>query len=238
MKTTLKHLWLMIKTLNEENKKSKNYLNESHFNALGPLLNKVLNIVREVKAQTQKSLTGGKKNFDMDEEDLERVKEEIAKICQASTYVMEISGQLVLNFGEVVAPMVKSNFLNYFALNLNSYKQLSESELLDATCFFCDFIEYSYHSTPEATAMATELLSKFIDIFNSSEEIATIDVKQTLSYGMGVFSSYIPGASFAGLSSQILAALNSMISDAEAYSEESVVATESAIGALGKVIYF
>ena len=54
----------------------------------------------------------------MDEEDLERVKEEIAKICEASTYVMEISGQLVTNFGEAVASTVKGNWLNYFAMNL------------------------------------------------------------------------------------------------------------------------
>lgn len=89
---------------------------------------------------------GLKKNLDIDEEDLERVKEELAKQCEASTFVMEISGQLVLRFGPQVAGMVKSNFLNYFAINLQGYKQLTESELLDATCFFCDFIEYSYHS--------------------------------------------------------------------------------------------
>ena len=130
-----------------------------------------------------KSISGGKKNFDMDEEDLERVKEDLAKICEASTYVMEISGQLVLRFGETVANLVKTYFLNYFALNLNSYKALSESELLDATCFFCDFIEYSFH----APDMISELLTKFLEIFDS-EEHATTDVKQTLSYGLGVFS--------------------------------------------------
>lgn len=121
----------------------------------------------------------------MDEEDLERVKEEIAKICEASTYVMEISGQLVTNFGEAVAATVKGNWLNYFAMNLTQYKNLSESELLDATCFFCDFIEYSFHDA----GMASELLAKFIEIFGTSA--ATTDVKQTLSYGMGVFSSII-----------------------------------------------
>ena len=85
------------------------------------------------------------KNIDLDEEDEETFKETLAKISAASTYVMEISGQLVLNFKQNVASIVKSNFLNFFALNLNNYKTISESELLDATCFFCDFIEYSYH---------------------------------------------------------------------------------------------
>ena len=36
----------------------------------------------------------------------------------------------------------------------------------------------------------------------------------------------------------VMAALNSMINDAEAFSDDNVVATESALGALGKIIYF
>lgn len=67
--------------------------------------------------------------------------------------------------------MVKTNFLNFFAMNLNSYKSISESELLDATCFFCDFIEYAYH---EDSAMITELNAKFLEIFNSTD---SMDVK-------------------------------------------------------------
>lgn len=67
--------------------------------------------------------------------------------------------------------MVKDNFMNYFALNLNDYSTLSESELLDATCFFCDFIEYSYHSD---VMMLIELVVKFTEIFNSE---VSMDVK-------------------------------------------------------------
>jgi hypothetical protein len=35
-----------------------------------------------------------------------------------------------------------------------------------------------------------------------------------------------------------MTALNSMISASDAFSEDNVVATESALGALGRVIYF
>jgi hypothetical protein len=226
----------MVKTLNENNKEAKNYMNDNHFNVLGPLLGKVLALVKDVKTASQKTLVGGKKNFDMDEEDLERVKEELAKVCEASTYVMEISGQLVLNFGPAATTLVKTHFLNYFAVNLNSYKNLTESELLDATCFFCDFIEYSYRHSGDSAPMISELLAKYIEIFNSSS--ASTDVKQTLSYGFGVFALSLPGPSFVPHAPQVLQALNSMIADPEAFSEEQVVATESALGALGKVIYF
>ncbi len=224
----------MIKSLNESNKVHKNYLNEQHFNVLGPLLGKILGLVRVAKDAATKQINGVKKNFELDEEDLEKVKEELAKQCEASTYVMEISGQLVLNFGESVANLVKTHFLNYFAINLNSYKNLTESELLDATCFFCDFIEYSFHTDG---GMIAELNSKFLEIFNSGDDIATTDVKQTLSYGLGVFSKYIPNATYSSIAPQVLHALNSMISAADAFSEDLVVSTESALGALGKIIY-
>jgi hypothetical protein len=128
--------------------------------------------------------------------------------------------------------MVKNNILNYFAINLNNYKNISECELLDATCFFCDFIEYAYHSD---TNMITELNNKFYEIFMNTE---STDVKQTLSYGFGVFAMNIPKANYNVMLSNIYNALNSMISEKDAFSEDKIVATESALGALGKLIYF
>jgi hypothetical protein len=199
---------------------------------LGPLLNKVLNLVRDVKTNSQKSMAQIKKNLDMDEEDLERVMDELGKQCAASTYVMEISGQLVLNFGPKVTQMVKQNFLTYFAVNLQGYKQLTESELLDATCFFCDFIEYSYHEG-EAHQMMHDLAVKYLEIFNG----ATTDVKQTLAYGLGVFCYHLPSEIAATIVPQTLLALQTMISAPDAFGENLVISTESALGAVGKLIY-
>lgn len=169
LKNILKHFWLMIKNLNENNKTSKNYFNEAQLTTLGQLLNKLLNLVSEAKKETVALL--GSKKLDLDEEDIEVMKENLAKLTAPSTYVMEISGQLVLNFKEIMATIVKTNFLNYFALNLHNYKNISESELLDATCFFCDFIEYSYHND---ASMITELNTKFLEIFNNTD---SMDVK-------------------------------------------------------------
>ena len=60
-----------------------------------------------------------------------------------------------------------------------------------------------------------------------------MDLKQTLSYGFGVFASCIDKQKYKGA----LKAINSMINDKDAFSDDNVVATESAIGALGKIIY-
>lgn len=49
----------------------------------------------------------------------------------------------------------------------------------------------------------------------------------------------IPTATFTtALLPKVFQALYSMISAADAFSEDNIVATESALGALGKVIYF
>jgi len=83
--------------------------------------------------------------------------------------------------------------------------------------------------------MTLELNSKFLEIFNTTE---SMDVKQTLAYGLGVFAMNIPVASYTAQLPEVVKALNSMIQGSEAFSEDNVVATESALGALGKIVYF
>jgi hypothetical protein len=67
---------------------------------LGPLLNKTLDLVRVAKVDTLEMIKTKRSGFEIDEEDLDNIKMELAKVCDASSYVMEISGQLVLNYGE------------------------------------------------------------------------------------------------------------------------------------------
>jgi hypothetical protein len=90
LKTILKYFWKNIKNLNETNIKQKIYMDDNNFNTLGLLLNKTLTLVRNAKDETLKTI--GNKNLDFDEEDMENIKDDIAKICSPSTYVMEISG--------------------------------------------------------------------------------------------------------------------------------------------------
>jgi hypothetical protein len=110
IKMLLKHLWLIIRGLNEKNTETVNYTTIDQMNALGQLMNKVLNLVTSAKAESMKLMNN--KHVEIDEEDLELLKEQMAKLSAASTYVMEISGQLNLNFKETTTDMVKSNLLN------------------------------------------------------------------------------------------------------------------------------
>jgi chemotaxis regulatin CheY-phosphate phosphatase CheZ len=90
LKIVLKHFWLMVKNLNETNKTSKNYLTEQQLTTLGQTLNKVLSLVSEAKKETVTLLSS--KKHDLDEEDIEAMKDNLAKLTAPSTYVMEISG--------------------------------------------------------------------------------------------------------------------------------------------------
>lgn len=85
-------MFLFFKTLNETNKTHKNYLEKNHFNLLGPLLKKVLELVRNAKVETLATINSKKTSLLIDEEDQEAIRDELAKVCEASTYVMEISG--------------------------------------------------------------------------------------------------------------------------------------------------
>lgn len=82
--------------------------------------------------------------------------------------------------------------------------------------------------------MITELTQKFLEIFAWAD--VTLDTKQTLAYGLGVFSMYVPKETFP--LAQVFTVLNSMVSASDAFSEEKAVASESALGAIGKLIYF
>ena len=55
---------------------------------------------------------------------------------------------------------------------------------------------------------------------------------------MGVFAQFCPVQLFSSMLPKVFNALNSMISDKDAFTDNNVVATESALGALGRVIYF
>ena len=92
LKLLFKYFFMNCRTINEENKSVKNYMDEQSFSVLGPLLNKALELVKVAKIDTITSMNVQKAGLEVDDEDMETMKEELAKICSASTYIMEISG--------------------------------------------------------------------------------------------------------------------------------------------------
>ena len=58
--------------------------------------------------------------------------------------------------------MVKDNAYPFFFNQLNMFSELTEDELLDAICFFCDFIENT-DACKDAKSL-NEISKKFLDI--------------------------------------------------------------------------
>ena len=48
--------------------------------------------MKEAKQETIKTLNHKKAGHELDDEDMDMIKDELARVCNASTYVMEISG--------------------------------------------------------------------------------------------------------------------------------------------------
>lgn len=76
LKSILKHFWLMTKTLNEKNSEThRNYMTSDMFNTLGPILNKALTLVSSAKKETADFIKKSSAAADMDEEDIEELKD-------------------------------------------------------------------------------------------------------------------------------------------------------------------
>lgn len=232
VKIYIKELGNAIKALNKNNSQARDFLTMEQIQQLGPLMKGALDLVTLLRNETQTSIAAAKKGFDMDEEDMDIIKEELAKVSRTSSYVMELSGQLADIFKGAVEPVIKENCLNFFALALNGFKDLTEDELLDCMCFFCDFVEHSSHSDPNVMA---DLSVKFLEIAAANEE--SDDVLQTVIYGLGVFGFYLTQEQFSPFLAKTVNMIKTKISLPEAFDQDNIVASESSMGAFAKLCY-
>lgn len=78
-----------------------------------------LTLVTALRQCHKKVLTDKKKNHDIDEEDVERLKMDLAKVSSVACQVMELTGQLVEIFKEKASQMVAENAKPFFWEQLN-----------------------------------------------------------------------------------------------------------------------
>ena len=142
-----------------------------------------------VKSATKIVLSQKKKNFDLDEEDMEQIKEDLAKMTSVTTQVMELTGQLVEIFKDQAEPTVKAGAHAYFAGILQDFQNVTEDEITDALCFFCDFVEHT--SASKDSAMVHQLFTKYLEI-GASKQGSNEHVAHTIAYGIGEFGYLLP----------------------------------------------
>lgn len=67
---------------------------------------------------------------------------------------------------------------------------LTEDELLDALCFFCDYVENT--DARKDHTMLNELAKKFLEICQTDLAESSDFVQQTIAYGFGIFALNLP----------------------------------------------
>jgi len=171
---------------------------------------------------------------DIDEEDVLKLKSDLTKVSCVASQIMELTGQLCEIFKEAAYPCVRDNAVPHFAKNLEVHQELDEDELLDALCFFCDYVE----NTParDDKVSLNQLAAKFleIDTYNADEQPDFIH--QTICYGFGVFGFNLGNGEFKVLE-QAVARCKDFLKGEDAFEADRIVSSESTLGALAKMSY-
>lgn len=145
-----------------------------------------------LRQATLKVIQKQKINQEIDEEDIERMKADLAKVSGVASQVMELTGQLVEIFKNRAFAVVRDNALQFFAKQLEMHNEITEDELLDALCFFCDYVENTDANKDVATL--SQLSAKFVEI--GLKEDQDDSITQTVCYGFGVFAYNLPNGEF------------------------------------------
>ena len=82
---------------------------------------------------------------------MENIKAEMAQVGRVATQAMELSGQLIEKFKDQALPIIESSSKQYWATQLQNFASLTDEELLDTLCFWCDLVDNSSARNDVAT---------------------------------------------------------------------------------------
>lgn len=203
-------------------------LSEDEMIALCDILGKSLQAYRNLHQEKIDYLYDSKQ---LEEDEIEKVNEEIEKNAKVLTHSMEIAGIIAkLYTTRAYAPFAAKlipQFV-YFWQNTGDSARVH----LGAICFFCDVIEY-FHGATFYSEVAAQSSKKFLSAMNNEDR----DIIQSASYGLGLIAQHAQGV-FKEILAPTLQALLRIVQEPDSRSEEKGVCTECAIGAIGKIGLF
>ena len=174
------------------------------------------------------------KTFDDPElytDEIEAIKEEDEIDDKILSGVMEVAGMLLKGFKKEF----QSTFINYFK---NLYGEIffketaTENEILAAVCIFDDYVENTQDLMwNNSSSPILEQMLKFSTHKNAN-------IRQSAVFGLGVCAQAIDSTTFAPFIEKALENVKNALTDPKARSEEYTVATDCAVGALGKIALF
>jgi len=127
--------------------------------------------------------------------------------------------------------MIDGNVKFYFAKIISQYRVVSSRELQDATFFFMEYIE---HCNSTDAMMIYELCTQYIELTNWSKPDMA-DVRQNTIYGIGAMAKHLDRSFFKTLLDGSLKAVEHVLSNPDAHSEDNIAVTENAMITLGRL---
>ena len=129
---------------------------------------------------------------------------------------------------------MKNNAHEYFASQLSHHANITEFEVLDALCYFCDFVENTNCSTEIPTLV--DLTRSYLHVLESKHGDDEF-VRHTVAYGLGEFGYFIPRAEFAQFLPKAIELIKSVAYAEDGFEEDNLEKTENSMGALLKLSY-
>jgi len=169
---------------------------------------------------------------DCDEDKEEELKEEYEEVNDIMQVVMDLTGVLLKLYKSSIEKLVLANIAPYYFQTIKT-KEATDNEILYCICLVDDMLENC--STELFNQAVTEITPIFLNFCQTSENL---DILQSAAYGLGVIATKIDKSSFKTAKQEFITVLSNIIMHQNAYTEERVVATECAIGALGRIAVY
>lgn len=168
---------------------------------------------------------------DMYADEIEAIKEEEEIDDKILSGVMEVVGMLLKGFKKEF----QGTFLQYFKTlygEIFTKEGSTENEILAAICIFDDYIEHTQDLMWNGnTSPVLEQMAKYAYHKNA-------DIRQSAVYGLGVCAQAIDSNTFSPFFTQTLELIRTVLKDPKARTDEYTVATDCAVGTLGKLAIF
>ena len=148
----------------------------------------------------------------------------------AATYIGECCDVLMGLYHEEVTSLMDDCAKFYYADSLQAYRTVSDSELSTAAYFFIQYVTECKKGTDKM--MLYELCNQFAEIATFLSPEAN-DARQNAIYGIGVMAKFLDTATFSSLLPTSLKAIEHVLADPDAQSEDRLAVTENAFITLG-----
>lgn len=182
------------------------------------------------KAQRKEEVKGFS-DPDLYADEIEAIKEENEVDEKILSGVMEVVGMLLKGFKKEF----QGTFLQYFKTLYGEvfFKEgATDGEILSAICIFDDYVEntqdlmWAGNSSP-----ILEQMLKFSTHKNA-------DIRQSAVFGIGVCAQSVDSTTFSPFLAQALSNIKTVLTDPKARNDTYTIATDCAVGALGKIALY